>query len=196
MNTTWFFRHRNDFLNGFDLLETIPKITFQVIFTTAFDKYALKAIKFSALDYLLKPIEEEELKLAIEKFQQKDTKVYKHQFSALIENVKHKKHNKIAIPSMDGIEFVEVSDIVRCQSDSNYTKLFLINNRILISSEILKEYELLLKEYEFARMHNSDMIDLTHMKKYIKGDGGQVIMNDGSEVEVSRRRKEEFLNGL
>jgi two-component system LytT family response regulator len=184
------------FLNGFDLLETIPEINFHVIFTTAFDKYALKAIKFSALDYLLKPIEEEEFYIALDKFLKQESKVDKKQFSSLIDNVRNKKFNKIAIPSMDGIEFVEVNDIIRCKSDSNYTRLFLVNKREIISSKTLKEYELLLKEYGFSRVHNSDMINLAHIKKYIKGDGGQVIMNDGSEVEVSRRRKEEFLSGL
>lgn len=184
------------FLNGFDLLETLPEINFHVIFTTAFDKYALKAIKFSALDYLLKPIEEEELNMAVQKFLKQESKTNKKQFSSLIDNVKNKKFNKIAIPSVDGIEFVEVNEIIRCQSDSNYTKLFLNNKKEIVSSKTLKEYELLLKEYGFARVHNSDMINLAHMKKYIKGDGGTVIMNDGSEVEVSRRRKDEFLNGL
>lgn len=184
------------FLNGFDLLETLPEINFHVIFTTAYDKYALKAIKFSALDYLLKPIDEEELCWALEKFQKQTAKVQKKQYSSLIDNVKNKKFNKIAIPSIDGIEFVEVSDIIRCQSDSNYTKLFLTSKREIVSSKTLKEYELLLKEYGFSRVHNSDMINLAHIKKYIKGDGGQVIMNDGSEVEVSRRRKDEFLAGL
>ncbi len=184
------------FLNGFDILETIPEINFQVIFTTAFDKYALKAIKFSALDYLLKPIEEDELKIALQKLEKKVSKTKKKQYSSLIENVKSNKFNKIAIPSIDGIEFVEVSEIIRCQSDSNYTKLYLTNKREIVSSKTLKEYELLLKEYGFSRVHNSDMINLTHIKKYIKGDGGTVIMNDGSEVEVSRRRKDEFLNNL
>ncbi len=184
------------FLNGFDLLETLPEINFHVIFTTAFDKYALKAIKFSALDYLLKPIEEEELNLAVQKFLKQESKTNKKQFSSLIDNVKNKKFNKIAIPSIDGIEFVEISEIIRCQSDSNYTKLYLNNKKEIVSSKTLKEYELLLKEYGFARVHNSDMINLAHMKKYIKGDGGTVIMNDGSEVEVSRRRKDEFLSGL
>ncbi|MBI3233410.1 MAG: LytTR family transcriptional regulator [Bacteroidetes bacterium] len=102
----------------------------------------------------------------------------------------------MAIPSIDGIEFVEINEIIRCQSDGNYTKLFLVNSREITSSKTLKEYEMLLKELGFVRVHNSDMINLSHMKKYIKGDGGQVIMNDGSEVEVSRRRKDDFLNSI
>ncbi len=114
----------------------------------------------------------------------------------MIENVKHKRFNKIAIASSDGIEFVEVNDIIRCQSIGNYTKLFLGSKRVITSSKTLKEYELLLQEFGFARVHNSDLINLAHMRKYVKGDGGHVIMNDGSEVEVSRRRKDDFLSQI
>lgn len=184
------------FLNGFDLLDTLPQINFNVVFTTAFDKYALKAIKFSALDYLLKPIDEEELIEALNKFQKNSALMNQKQLSSLMENVKNKKFNKLAIPSIDGIEFIEIDDIIRCQSDGNYTKLYLTNNRLITSSKTLKEYELLLKEFGFSRIHNSDMINLAFLKKYIKGDGGQVIMQDGSEIEVSRRRKEEFIRLL
>ena len=184
------------FLNGFDLLDTLPQINFNVVFTTAFDKYALKAIKFSALDYLLKPIDEEELKEALNKYQKNSALMNQKQLSSLMENVKNKKFNKLAIPNIDGIEFIEIDAIIRCQSDGNYTKLYLNNNRSITSSKTLKEYELLLKEYGFARIHNSDMINLAFLKKYIKGDGGQVIMQDGSEIEVSRRRKEEFIRLL
>lgn len=184
-------------LTGFDLLSKFDKLSFDVIFTTAYEKYAVKAFKFSAIGYLLKPVDIDDLKLAIDKFsdtiEQKD---YKQKFDLLYANFKqlslHDK--KIAVPTLSGIEFIPVSSIIRCESDINYTTLYLTEKTKLVVAKTLKEFEELLTEYNFFRVHNSHLINLSFIKSYNKGKGGTVQLTDGSEVEVSTRRKEAFIS--
>ncbi|WP_026764670.1 LytR/AlgR family response regulator transcription factor [Sediminibacterium salmoneum] len=184
-------------LTGFDLLSKFDKLSFDVIFTTAYEKYAVKAFKFSAIGYLLKPVDIDDLKLAIDKFsdtiEQKD---YKQKFDLLYANFKqlslHDK--KIAVPTLSGIEFIPVSSIIRCESDINYTTLYLTEKTKLVVAKTLKEFEELLTEYNFFRVHNSHLINLSFIKFYNKGKGGTVQLTDGSEVEVSTRRKEAFIS--
>lgn len=189
------------FMNGFDVLEALPEINFDVIFTTAYDKYALQAIKFSALDYLLKPVDPEDLQIAMEKISKNNAKVTHNtqiQYNQLFNNLKglQNSYNKITIQSNDGMVFINISDIIRCEADGNYTKIYTANGQLIVSSKTLKEYENMLESVGFSRVHNSDLINLNHVKRYIKGDGGQVIMTDNTTVEVSRRRKEQFLSRL
>lgn len=188
--------------SGLDLLAAIPGRRFDVIFTTAFDSYAIKAIKFSAIDYLLKPIDPEELDAAIAKLIEKREN-YLHdpqqEIKNLLENLKsfNKRNIKLSLPTSDGSLFIPVEDIIRCESDANYTRFFLKNeSRPILVSRTLKEYEELLKEYEFCRVHHSHLINLRFIKKYMKGEGGVVVMTDGAEVEVSRRKKETFQQAL
>ena len=186
--------------NGFDLLEKFDQVNFEVIFTTAYGHYAIKAIKFSALDYLLKPIDIDELNIAVRKVEDQINSTKDEQenesIKTLIENLNNTSMKKIAIPDLEGITFVDIDDIIRCEADRNYTCIHLKNGRKLLSSKVLKEYEKLFADYQFIRLHNSHIINLSHVKRYIKGEGGTVIMSDESSVDVSRRRKSEFLERL
>ncbi len=184
--------------NGFDLLAELPNRTFDVIFTTAYDTYAIKAIKFSAMDYLLKPINPEELQVAIEKTiekrSQNDHKP-QNQINNLLENLRtiNKQNLKLSLPTAEGSIFIPVDEIIRCESDANYTRFFVLSElKPILVSKTLKDYEDLLQGYGFCRVHHSSMINLKHIKKYIKGEGGIAVMIDGAEVEVSRRKRESF----
>jgi len=184
---------------GFDLLQQLPEINFEVIFTTAYDKYAVQAFKFSALDYLLKPVDAEDLQHAIKKLNQKfSQQEISQKFDALFHNLKSMQgaSKKICVPVVSGLVFIQVSDIIRCESEINYTKLFLKDKQKLLVAKTLKEFEEMLTEYNFYRVHNSHLINLAYIKTYNKGKGGFVVMEDGSEIEVSTRRKDEFLKKL
>jgi two-component system LytT family response regulator len=186
--------------NAFDLLEKFKEINFNIIFTTAYDHYAIKAIKFSAIDYILKPIDPEELIEAVKRFEKKqqgEPSVLDKQFKTLLSNVRpENKLKKVGIPDGDGLIFINLSDIIRCESDGNYTFFILTNGKKIIASRTLGEYEQMFTEDNFFRVHRSHLINLQHVKKYIKGEGGYVIMSDDSQVEVSRRNKNEFLEKL
>lgn len=178
---------------GFDLLAGLEKISFQVIFASAYDHFAITAFKFSAVDYLLKPIIIEDLKAAVKKIRLSD-KSSIDRIKTLIDNQGAIK--KIALPSMEEVNFVKVEDIIRCESDNNYTRFFLTGNQQILVSKTLKEYEDLLEPLGFFRSHKSSLINLRYIKKYIKGEGGTIVLEDGSIVELSRRRKEDFFRAL
>lgn len=183
-------------MNGFEMLKKIEPIDFDVVFTTAYDRYAINAIRISALDYLLKPIDTEELRNVIHKcLDKKRQKNSSEQFQVLFSQTFNKNFHlqSIALPAIDGLLFIKINDIVRCEANGSYTKIFLQNKETILVSKNLKEYEEMLSGKEFFRIHESHLINLSYLKKYIKGDGGQVILNDGSVLDVARRRKEEFL---
>lgn len=181
---------------GFDLLKQLSKIDFEVIFTTAFEKYAVQAFKFSAIDYLLKPVDADDLKQAVSKLKEKISKEETaKKIDALLNNVKSTS-KRISIPTVSGLVFLQVNDIIRCESDVNYTTLFLKDKQKMMVAKTLKEFEELLTDYNFFRVHNSHLINLAHIKSYNKGKGGFVTMNDNAEVEVSTRRKDDFLKKL
>ncbi len=186
--------------NAFDLLEKFKEINFNIIFTTAYDHYAIKAIKFSAIDYILKPIDPEERVEAVKRVEKKQTNqpnVLDKQFKTLLSNVRpENKLKKVGIPDGDGLIFINLADIIRCESDGNYTFFILTNGKKIIASRTLGEYEQMFTEDNFFRIHRSHLVNLQHVKKYIKGEGGYVIMADDSQVEVSRRNKNEFLEKL
>ena len=184
--------------NGFQLLERFDSIPFQIIFTTAYDQYAIKAIKFSALDYLLKPIDHEELQLAVEKVNEnRGEEQSSHKFETLKQNLNQETHlERIVVPDSDGLVVLELSDIVRCESDSNYTFIHLTTKKKIIVAKTLRDFEEMLSTENFTRVHRSHLINMKHVKKYIRGEGGSVIMSDGSEVEISRRKKPEFMEAL
>jgi two-component system LytT family response regulator len=190
------------FKNGFDLLSDIPDRTFDVIFTTAYNSYAIKAIKFSAIDYLLKPVDPEELADAIARvFEKKKHNSYQPQLQIenLLDNLKsiNKQNFKLSLPTSEGTLFIPIEDIVRCESDANYTRFFFKDGtKPVVVSKTLKEFEELLNDYGFCRVHNSHMINLKFIRRYIRGEGGIVVMLDGTEVEVSRRKKEIFQKAL
>jgi two-component system, LytTR family, response regulator len=185
--------------SGFTLLEKIKNPSFHVIFTTAYDHYAIKAIKFSALDYLLKPVDVDELTAAVNKIEEKQKSEKKQlpDFELLLSNLKTKGASaKIAIPTFEGLQMVDAKDIIKCTAAESYTHITLMNGTRITVSRILKEYEELLSDLNFFRVHNSCLVNLAHVVKYIKGEGGYVIMSDGESVEVSRRKKNELLSRL
>jgi len=184
-------------MTGFDMLKRIPKINFQVIFTTAHDHYAIKAIKFSALDYLLKPIDLEQLQEAVNKAIERKPERQPAQYESFVENIKEGgKLENLSIPTASGLVFVKVNDIIRCESSSNYTVFFLTSKDQIVATRTLKEFEELLDESGFIRIHHSHLINKLHLKQYIKGAGGQVIMSDGKTLDVSRRKKDEVMEKL
>ena len=184
---------------GFDLLEQLGDISCAVIFTTSYDKYAVQAFRFSAIDYLLKPVDPDDLKDAVEKLQEKISKEeLSEKFDVLFHNLKTLQgpSRKISIPTSNGLTFLQISDIIRCQSDVNYTIIYLKNKQKITVARTLKEFEELLTDYNFYRVHNSHLINLAYIKSYRKGKGGSVQMTDQSEIEVATRRKEDFLKKL
>ena len=161
--------------NAFDLLEKFKTINFNIIFTTAYDHYAIKAIKFSAIDYILKPIDPEELITAVKRFEDRagQKATLDKQFKTLLSNVRpENKLKKVGIPDGDGLIFINLSDIIRCDSDGNYTFFILTSGKKIIASRTLGEYEQMFADDNFFRIHRSHLINLEHVKKYIKGEGG------------------------
>jgi two-component system LytT family response regulator len=182
---------------SFDLLQRLHQISFEIIFTTSYDHFAVQAFRLSAIDYLLKPIRKEDLANALEKFKQKKVA---HETSSNIQNLLANLQlpptdakNKVALPTLTGFLYVAVKDIVRCESDNTYTTFFTTNKKRVLVSKTLKEVELMLNDYRFFRVHNSHLINLDCITEYIKGEGGTVRMVDGSHIDISRRRKDEFL---
>jgi two-component system LytT family response regulator len=184
---------------GFDLLERLPSIDFEIIFTTAYEHYALKAIKFCAIDYLLKPIDTQELRAAIDKVEKRRSKDnLSKNFEVLLQNIKNTntEHHQIALATNDGLVFVRVNNIIYCESDGPYTTFYLKESDKLVTSKNLKEYEDLLVDHNFFRIHKSYLINMGEIKRYIRGDGGQVIMSNTKALDVSKRKKETFLSLL
>ncbi|HRH66292.1 MAG TPA: LytTR family DNA-binding domain-containing protein [Bacteroidia bacterium] len=178
--------------SGFDLLKKIGTINFEIIFITSHDKYALEAIRHSALDYLVKPIRLADLKSSLKKVEKRlEKKEQKNE-----DKREARLLNKLAVPTSDGLSFLPIEEIIRIQSDRNYTDFHLTAKRKVLVTKSLKEYELLLRPYGFVRIHHSHMININHIVKYVKGEGGYVVMVDGSTVDVSRRKKEDFLEQL
>ena len=183
---------------GFDLLKKLEKIDFKIIFITAFGEYALQAIKFSALDYILKPIDIDELTKAIEKARE-IFKVEEEQLKvrALLENFEEKKPlRRIVLHTSDSLHYVNIEEIVRCESDNNYTFFYLTENRKILVSKTLKEFTELLKDSGFLRVHQSHLINALFVDKFIKSDGGYLLMKDKSNVPVSMSNRQQILKAL
>jgi len=185
-------------MNGFQMLEKLPEISFEIIFTTSYDQYAITAFKFSALDYLLKPVDREELEKAVKKVERKMSPAISQQLEILMQKINQPfvPVQRIALPTMQGLEFVPVESITRCDSSNNYTEFFLAGNKRLLVSRTLKEVEDMLAEYGFLRVHHSHIVNLNAITRYIKGEGGYLVMADGSTVDVSRSRKELLIQKL
>jgi len=182
--------------NAFDLLDKLMPVEFEVIFITAFDEYTLKAFKYSALDYLLKPVDITELQAAIEKASKKiRVRTINQQLTNLLQNLNPAKNAvpKIALPTQEGFIFTGVNDIVRLEAKGNYTIIYTTDGHKHISAKTIQQYEKVLPGNQFFRIHNSHMINLSYIKKYHKGRGGEVEMADGMLLEVAVRRKDAFL---
>ncbi|GAA4751058.1 LytR/AlgR family response regulator transcription factor [Flavisolibacter ginsenosidimutans] len=185
-------------MNGFLLLQNLRYKNFELIFTTAYDHYAIKAIRFSALDYLVKPIEIEDLKAAVSRAEEKRAQVNSaNQLDIFLENLSKKtSHQKIAIPTAEGLQFIKLSGIVYLEASINYTYVFLDNNQKYLVSRTLKEFEDMLPPETFVRIHNSHIINKDFAEKYIRGEGGQVVLSSGVVLGISKRRKAEFLKAI
>jgi two-component system LytT family response regulator len=182
-------------MSGFKMLEQIPEIDFEVIFITAYNHYAINAIRISAFDYLVKPVAIEDLQQTVERLGTYTVKKTRERAEHLKKNLANPKSQEdhIAIPTNDGLEFIQIKQIIRIESSSNYSKIILMNNQHMLVTRQLKDFEELLQDYRFYRVHHSHLVNLNFIAKYVRGDGGQVIMRNGDSIDVSRRKKEVFL---
>ncbi len=184
---------------GIEFLESLGSPAFNVIFCTAYDEYAVKAFRLNAIDFLLKPIDPDELEQAIAKVKLQGTKVAKEQISQVGKQINEREKlniDRIALPTSEGIHFVNLVDIVWLESLGSYTKFHINGQKPIVVSRLIKEYEELLEGHNFLRVHQSSVVNMKHVKKYVRGDGGQVWLSDGSEIEVARRRKDELIAAL
>jgi two-component system LytT family response regulator len=183
-------------LNGFELVEQLASLNMQVIFTTAYNEFALKAFRVSALDYLLKPVDVDELKAAVSKLKSFN-KTDNQAMDALMDYIKSQKQlNKISISTEKGIHFIDTVEVLYCLSTGPYTVFYLKGGQELVCSKSIGEYEKMLEDKGFYRIHNSSLINVEHLKRFVRTDGGYVEMSDGKTLTVSRRKKDEFLSYL
>jgi two-component system, LytTR family, response regulator len=185
-------------LNGFDVLEALPQIDFDVIFTTAYDNYGIQAVKFSALDYLLKPVRNKELSEAVERHIQKSVaRDPRAQIENLLRNLQAEAHTgkpvKITLATKESLELVNPSEIIYCESDSNYTTVFLNDGRKKIISRTLREFEEMLEPFQFCRTHNSFLVNMDEVREYVKSEGGYLILKNGKTIPVSKAKREKLL---
>lgn len=175
--------------SGFDLLEIVPNINFKVIFTTASDAFAIKAFRYSAVDYLMKPVDPDELMEAVKKLKE-DNAGQAESLSLLSDTMKTGQlSDRIALHTMEKIHITKIEDIIRCESMGNYTQFFFTGNQKLLVTKTLKEFDKLLVEHQFIRVHQSHLINAAQIKEFVKIDGGYILMSDGTKVPVSVRKK-------
>ncbi len=180
-------------MNGFDMLRSMDRINFSIIFTTAYDQYAINAFEINALDYLLKPVSADKLQQALDRFlSQKTSDTWVEKLEQLQRVLKQQNpcFNKIAIPTQEGLEFLVVDKIVRCSSDSNYTNIYLADEKPIMVSKTLGNIQERINSELFVRVHKSHLINLNYVRKYVKAEGGYIVMDDGTQVPVSRRKKD------
>jgi two-component system, LytTR family, response regulator len=182
-------------MSGFKMLEQFSEIDFEVIFITAYNHYAIHAIRISAFDYLVKPVSIEDLQQTVDRLGNFSIKKTRERAEMLKKNLANPKsqEEQIAIPTNDGLEFIQIKQIVRIESSSNYSKIILQNGRHMLVTRQLKDFEELLQDFRFYRIHHSHLINLNFIAKYVRGDGGQITMHNGDIIDVSRRKKEVFL---
>ena len=186
--------------SGFELLKNLPNYHFEIIFVTAYDQYGIQAVKFAAIDYLLKPINIEELKIAVQKVvakrSQKKQNLQLENLIELLQQKQNKQFHRIALQSTKETRFVEPEQIIRCESSNNYTTFYLNNQEKIIVSKPIYEYESLLQDYGFIRCHQSHMINKKYIKSFLKNDGGFLLLEDGSEIPITRQKKEQVKDWL
>ncbi|MEP7252814.1 MAG: LytTR family DNA-binding domain-containing protein [Ginsengibacter sp.] len=184
-------------MTGFELLGALDNISFAVIFTTCYDRYAIQAIRFSALDYLLKPVDAKELIRAVKKAEDKKQAPVADQFKMLLSQVRDKDFNKVAVPTLEGFELIPAAQLLRCNANDNYTCFYLKNKNKIVACRTLKEIEEQLSDFKyFVRVHHSHIVNLNEVVKYVRGEGGHLILSDGSFVNVSKSRKDKLLSML
>ncbi len=182
-------------MTGFDVLDCVKNLKLKIIFVTAHNQHAIRAFKYSAIDYILKPPSPQSLIEAVEKAKQIEFRNDGGQYDLLLNQLKQEDHlpDVIALPMADGLQVVNIQDIMYCKADRNYTHIHFIDKRKLLVSKQLKEFENLLAPHNFFRVHHSYLINLKYISKYVKGEGGYVVMKDDCSIEVSRQKKDEFL---
>lgn len=186
-------------MNGFTMLQQLPQRNFEIIFTTAYNQYAINAIRYSALDYLVKPVDVQELKNAVGKVSQKKKQAVNNQQLEILANYLSKQKQtpeKIAVAISSGLEIIDISDIIYLEASGNYTNIYMTGGKHLLSSKTLKEFEDILPPSLFFRIHNASLVNFSFIKKYNKGEGGQVLLSNGVILDVARRRKDELLQLL
>lgn len=187
------------FMNGFEMLQKFDRVDFEVVFVTAYDEFAVKAFKYSAADYLLKPVKREELTAAVEAVSDRlANRAKSDHIEALLSNINFLQFNipKIAFPTFEGVEFVEIDEILYCEADGSYALIHLIDNKKILQSKSLKQVEAMLEGHRFLRIHQSYLINLNHIKRYLRGQGGAVILSGGKELPVSRAKKDGLLHQI
>jgi len=186
-------------MNGFELLQQFKEFPFAVIFTTSYDQYSIKAIRFSALDYLLKPIDPKELVAAVNKVRLQKIPPSAEQFRMLMDQIHHwdRGFTKIAVPTTEGFELIPADQVICCEADDNYSHIYLKNKRKITGCRTLKEMEEQLQDFGFfIKVHHSYLVNLNEVTKYMRGEGGYLVMNDGTTVNVSRSRKNALMEKL
>lgn len=183
-------------MNGFDMLEQFDKLFFDVVFCTAYDQFAIRAFKYSALNYLLKPVDPADLQETIRRLEEKKSSPSKEQIEMLLQNIRTNTKppvQRIALTTNDGMIFVSTQDILYCEAESNYTSVVLKGGKKILVSKVLKDIDETLSGNDFYRIHNSYLININHIKKYVRGDGGYVIMENDVTISISRSRRHEFM---
>jgi len=185
-------------LNGFRMLDELGDYSSEIVFTTAYNHYAVEAIRISAFDYLMKPVSIVDLKATVSRLSTQLAKATQQRLDVLRQSLNKaaSPDQKIAVPTWEGLEFILIRNVVRIESSSNYSRLFFVNGESLLVTKQLKEFEEMLTPYRFCRVHNIHLINLQYVKKYIRGEGGSVIMENGDEIDVSRRKKDDFLRQI
>jgi two-component system, LytTR family, response regulator len=183
-------------MNGFEFLESLKNIRFSVIFTTSHSTYAVMAFRVAAIDFLLKPFLDEDLISAVDRFFAQQYRSQQERIDVLLKNLHEKTEAKIALPTATGYFFIRIQDVIRLESQNNYTTFFMKDKNQHVVSRIMKDCEEMLADFGFTRVHQSHLINLSYVRKFTRGEGGTIEMEDGSVVEVSRRKKEEFIEAL
>ncbi len=185
-------------MNGFRMLNELGDYTAEIVFTTAYNHYAIEAVRMSAFDYLMKPVAIQDLRDTVTRLSKRLSMLTQERLNVLRQSLKgtYSQDSKIAVPTWEGLEFILIKNVVRIESSSNYSRIFFVNGESLLVTRQLKEFEEMLTPYRFCRVHNIHLINLTYVKKYIRGEGGSVIMENGDEIDVSRRKKEEFIRSV
>lgn len=183
-------------MNGFDMLEKFDRLFFDVVFCTAYDQFAIRAFKYSALNYLLKPVDPEDLQATIKRIEEKKSAPTREQFDLLLQTMKQGNRatpQRIALTTGDGLIFVPTADIIYCEAESNYTNVVLSGGRKILVSKVLKDIDEALSGPDFYRVHSSFLININHIKKFVRGEGGYIIMDNDATVSVSRSKRQEFM---
>ena len=184
-------------MNGFVMLQQLTYKDFELIFVTAYDHYAIQAIRYSALDYLVKPVEIDDLIAAVAKAAANRKNRSSHlQLELLLEQLHKKQPRRLTIPTTDGLRFIDLSDIIYLEASNSYTNIYLSNDQKFLVCRTLKDFEEILPRENFLRIHHATIINKEHVEKYIRGDGGQVVMRNGNVLDVSKRKKSEFLQAI